>query len=80
VCTLDAVHGPYKKGQTWADPSVSHAATLMTQVVDNNEKAKQSGQQAAQDIGEMLAPENIGKMLRGRLDEIHAQVIQELAP
>ena len=74
LITLDADHGPYKRGQTWADPSVSHAASLMQRVLDDREAATHVGRKAARDIGEMLSPEHIGQLLRNRLDEVHARL------
>ena len=69
-------HGPYKKGQTWAEPSVKHAAELMVKVTNDRVQAKILGQRAAKDIDDMLAPRNIGRMLHARLSEVHAQIVE----
>ena len=73
---LEADHGPYKKGQTWAEPSIKHAAELMVKVTNSREQANMFGQRAAKDIEGMLAPHRIGKMLGERLSEVHAQIVE----
>jgi GT2 family glycosyltransferase/glycosyltransferase involved in cell wall biosynthesis len=63
-------HGPYKKGCRWAEPCTTHAAELMSCVRDNPERARAVGGQARRDIGKMLAPSTIGKLVRARLGTI----------
>ncbi len=63
--------GSYKKGDVWADPDINHAAQLMRNVVENPEKANNSGLRAANDIRALLSPDVVGKRIRDRLDCIY---------
>lgn len=61
---------PYPAGQSWADPSVDHAAASMRQVVERREDALQRGARAQQDI---LTKHNVaecGLAIAARLQEI----------
>ena len=72
---LDENHGPYKKGQTWADPSASHAAEQMKLIFSDAALAQRIGLRAAADVEEKLSPCVIGAMLHNRLSEIHHSLI-----
>ena len=72
---LDKNHGPYKKGQTWADPSASHAAAQMKLVFSDEKRARKIGLRAAADVKERLSPSFIGAMLHTRLSRIHQILI-----
>ena len=72
---LEENHGPYKKGQTWADPSPSHAAEQMRLVFSDAALAQRIGLRAAADVEEKLSPCVIGAMLHNRLSEIHQSLM-----
>jgi len=66
--TLDRDHGPYGRGQTWADADVEHAAHAMQQVVEDPALHARLGTQAAADIRRLFSPETIGRRYRQRLE------------
>lgn len=68
--TLERTSGSYRKGTTWADPDVHHAAQLMRHVYDHQAHAAQVGQRAASDIRTALSPESVGTIICQRLDAI----------
>lgn len=61
-------HGPYKKGNVWAEPDIDHAAYLMQYVFNNYEEAKQLGIKGAKSINAMLNPKVIGEKIKSRLE------------
>ncbi|NJR75124.1 MAG: glycosyltransferase, partial [Scytonema sp. CRU_2_7] len=66
--TEDYAH--YKKGSTWAEPDIDHAAYLMGHVYKNYEEAKQIGAKASEDIKSWLSPKVIGQKMKNRLEYI----------
>ncbi len=67
---LDKEYPPYKKGMSWANPSVTHAAQLMRQLYDNPEQAKALGLFAQQDLLNRFNHAAVGQRMKMRLDEI----------
>lgn len=67
---LEKDHGPYKKGQTWAEPSITHAAELMQKVTAGGPELKLLGTQAASYVEKYLSPATVGQMLRERTEQI----------
>ena len=70
LVTLDRDHGPYRKGQTWADPSTDHAAEAMGRLVADRDLGVRLGQQAQQTIRERFSPPVVGRLYRTRLENI----------
>ncbi len=70
IVTLDEDHGPYFRGNYWANPDIDHAAYLMQYVVNNPEEVQQRGERAARDIRDLLSPQVIGKKIQDRLESI----------
>ncbi|NMG08320.1 glycosyltransferase [Brasilonema sp. UFV-L1] len=70
LTTLTEDYAHYKKGNTWAEPDVDHAASLMQEVFKNKEEAKQIGTKASEDIKSWLSPEVIGQKMKNRLEYI----------
>jgi glycosyltransferase involved in cell wall biosynthesis len=64
---LERDHGPYARGQTWADPDVDHAAHWMRQLVADEALCRRLGQQAAADIRRLFSPEAVGRRYARRL-------------
>lgn len=60
-------HGPYTKGQYWAEPDVEHAAELMRSVFDNQTHAQKIAERAAADITAKMLPEVTGAAMKERL-------------
>lgn len=67
LVTLDTDHGPYTRGQRWADPDVAQAAALMTRLVTDAGLAAALGARAAQDIQAQLSPLAVGRRIDARL-------------
>ncbi len=61
---------PYKKGNVWAEPETKHVSELMRYVFENKEEAKKIGKNARRDIKKQLSPENIGQIMKQRIEEI----------
>ncbi len=70
LVTLDRNHGPYAKGQTWAEPDVDHAAGWMWQLAQDRPLANQLGAAARATIEEQFSPAAIGARYRRRLEAI----------
>jgi len=70
LVTLDRTHGPYAKGQTWADPDIDHAAWWMQQLHTDTGLARKIGAAARQTIEANLSPAVIGARYYRRLEAI----------
>jgi glycosyltransferase involved in cell wall biosynthesis len=68
--TLERSHGPYAKGQVWADPDLDHAAEQMRRVAGDAALARRLGAAAARTIRERFAPAVVGARYRRRLEAI----------
>jgi GT2 family glycosyltransferase/glycosyltransferase involved in cell wall biosynthesis len=64
---LDQDHGPYKKGNLWAQPDVDHAAQQMRFIYDNRDAAREIGRKARQDVLRQLSPKAVGELVKERL-------------
>lgn len=60
-------HGPYTKGQRWADPDIEHAAWHMRRLVDDADLRRTLGTAAAASIRQRFSPERVGAMYAQRL-------------
>lgn len=67
---LERSHGPYTKGQTWAEPDVDHAAWWMNRLHGDLALAGRIGQAARAAIEETLSPAAVGARCRRRLETI----------
>ena len=65
---LTETHGPYEKGQIWADPRVPAAADAMRRLAADPELRARLGAQAARDIRARFAPAVVGDRYAKRLD------------
>lgn len=68
LVTLDRDHGPYTRGQFWAEADVGHAAHWMKKLVEDSALRSRLGTQAAADIRRQFSPETIGRRYLQRLD------------
>jgi hypothetical protein len=62
--------GPYRAGETWADPSVEHAAELMRLVFEDREEAWTRGQAAKREIEVNYSEEKVASLIEHRLEAI----------
>lgn len=70
LVTLDRNHGPYAKGQIWAEPDVEHAAEWMRRLFHDRELAARLGAAARRTIEDRFSPAAIGARYRRRLEAI----------
>jgi glycosyltransferase involved in cell wall biosynthesis len=70
LVTLDRNHGPYAKGQTWAEPDIDHAAWWMRQLLRDRTLGPRLGTAARAIIEEQFSPTVIGTRYRRRLEAI----------
>lgn len=68
--TLDRNHGPYAKGQTWADPDTAHAAEWMRRLHADRALGRRLGDAAQRTIETRFSPAAIGARYRRRLEAI----------
>ena len=73
LVTLEATHGPYARGGTWADPDVAAAAAHLRRLARDRELAAQLGAAARTTIAERFAPSVIGARYRRRLEALAIQ-------
>jgi glycosyltransferase involved in cell wall biosynthesis len=67
---LDRNHGPYAKGQIWAEPDVAHAGEWMRRLYEDRELGARLGAAARVRIESHFAPAVIGARYRRRLEAI----------
>ncbi|MBY0573289.1 MAG: glycosyltransferase [Undibacterium sp.] len=67
--------GVYKAGNTWAEPSVDHAAKLMHQIVNDTELRNRIGKAAAKTMRDEYSPSTIAKRIQQRLNFIQNDII-----
>ncbi|HWA88132.1 MAG TPA: glycosyltransferase [Opitutus sp.] len=72
LTTLQENHGPYQKGQTWADPDIEHAAGWMRRLHADPALAARLGAAARAHIEANFSPAAIGARYRQRLGAIAA--------
>jgi glycosyltransferase involved in cell wall biosynthesis len=66
--------GVYRAGQTWANPDVEHAASLMRQIVDDRGLRRRISAEAQRTMREEYSPRIIGQKIRGRLEYIQTML------
>ena len=70
LVSLERNHGPYSKGQIWAEPDVAHAAEWMARLFSDPALAAKLGAAAKQTIERQYSQEAIGLRYRRRLEAI----------
>jgi len=69
---LEKDYGPYKKGSTWAEPDISHAAECMVRIVRDKALYRQLALSGQKTIRERFSPEQAGAQITKRVEEIYA--------
>ena len=64
---LEKDYGPYKKGDVWAKPDTKHAAELMKEVFENQNKSKEIGLKAKEDIMKFMNFTISGNEIKDRI-------------
>jgi glycosyltransferase involved in cell wall biosynthesis len=67
---LEKNYGPYTRGQTWAQPDVTHAAWWMQKLASDAALCARLGEAARATVEQKFAPEKIGARYRQRLEAI----------
>lgn len=67
---IDARVGPYAAGETWAEPSIEHAAALMRQVFDNRAQGHTRGGLAQREMAANYSSAAVAQVLDQRLSAI----------
>jgi glycosyltransferase involved in cell wall biosynthesis len=67
---LEKDHGPYRKGNWWADPDLDHAAAQMRRVFENRDEAVRRGVRAAADMKRWYGSEAMARRMIERLNVI----------
>jgi glycosyltransferase involved in cell wall biosynthesis len=70
LITLDRNHGPYSKGQTWADPDLVHAAEWMQRLATDRALGLRLGEAARATIERLFSNEAVGARYQQRLEAI----------
>jgi glycosyltransferase involved in cell wall biosynthesis len=70
LVTLEQNHGPYAKGQTWAEPDVAHTAEWMQKLATDAALCTRLGAAARATVEQRFSPEKIGTLYRERLTHI----------
>jgi len=68
LVTLDCDYGPYRRGQSWANADIDHAAHWMRRLVEDRAMRERLGAQAAADIRQRFSPAVIGRRYLRRLE------------
>lgn len=70
LVTLTEDHGPYRRGNRWAEPDSGHAAELMRRVVAEPDLAAELGRRARADIRAELGRDAVADVVRRRIRDI----------
>jgi len=70
LVTLGEDHGPYRKGNTWADPDVDHAAECMVRVATDPGLHRSLAQAGQETIRRNFSPAAVGQGIKARLKAI----------
>jgi len=70
LVTLDRNHGPYAKGQIWADPDLDRAADWMRRLAADDTLRRRLGSAGRATIEAKFSPAAIGALYRQRLETI----------
>lgn len=73
LTTVERNVGPYRAGETWAEPDVEHAAALMRRVAGAPQHAARRGAAAAWRMARDYSEAAIGALVRSRLDAIESR-------
>ncbi len=60
----------YARGNSWAEPSINHAAALMRHVYENPANARERAERAQPNVQRLLSLEAAGGRMRSRLEQI----------
>jgi len=67
---LDEDHGPYSRGERWAEPSLEDAAAKFRQVACDSSLRHRLGARAREECAAMLAPAVVGALQKQRIEAV----------
>ena len=67
---LERDHGPYRRGQIWADPDLDHAAWCMRRLAEDAEFCRTVAAAGRHTIHTEFSPAAVGRRYRARLDTL----------
>jgi glycosyltransferase involved in cell wall biosynthesis len=67
---LDEDHGPYNRGQVWADPDIEHAAWYMRRILHERAWAQELAQRGQDTIRSRFSPQAVGRLYAERLSAL----------
>lgn len=70
LVSLDRDHGPYRRGQIWADPDPDHAAHHMRRLVEDASFRERIAAAGSRTIREEFSPEAVGRLYARRLEAL----------
>jgi len=73
LTTIASNVGPYRAGETWAEPDVEHAAWLMRQVVNDSNLAARRANAARRRIRRDFSEDAVATLVRQRLDAVRSR-------
>jgi len=65
--------GPYKAGNRWAEPNISHAAEYIKKLSIDGQLRRQLAERAKVHIVEHFAPDKAAVMINSRIEEIYRE-------
>lgn len=71
LTVLDQDHGPYQKGQVWAEPDLDDASRAMRALAEDPDRARRIGEAARVHMATHFSPAAVGAMMQARLEQIH---------
>ncbi len=79
LTTIREQSGPYRKHGVWAEPSRDHLTALLRRVFENADERAMKGKAAARDIRSQFGAEQVGRLIRNRLEELdlHQEIPSE---
>lgn len=70
LVTLDEDHGPYARGERWAEPCIADAAAKLRQVAADPALRHRLGERALRDCAAMLSAATVGALQKQRIDQV----------
>jgi Glycosyl transferases group 1 len=70
LVTLDRDHGPYRRGNRWAEPDVAQASAFMQRLVEDAVYRHAVAERGRRTVATEFSPEAVGRRYRARLDAI----------
>lgn len=67
---IERDHGPYKKGNVWADPNIEEASRMMLRVFEDRVGTANTAKRGQADVLEKLHPDTVARLVKNRLSSL----------